>query len=266
MPSHIRLGVVGWPVRHSRSPQMMGAALAATGLSDWRYQRLPLPPELVTETLRALPGAGFRGVNLTIPHKRVGLHVADLASESAAAIGAANTLIFTEEGGVEADNTDGPGFLAALPTSPHGRTALVLGAGGTAQAVVWALASAGAAEVRIWNRDPNRARALAGRFGATVAEVIKPADLLVHCTPVGMGDADQFKQLPLKADVLAMFGCVVDFVYGTVDTSLVGSARSRGVPVVDGFDLLVAQGALSFERFTGMPAPIDEMRAAARAR
>lgn len=264
MPPRVRLGVVGWPVAHSRSPQMMQAALSAAGLTDWRYQRLPLQPELVSETLRALPRVGFRGVNITIPHKVVALALADEASDTAQAIGAANTLIFDEDGAVEADNTDGPGLLAALPTSPTGRTALVLGAGGTAQAAVWALVKGGAGEVRIWNRNRKRARELAHRFGASVAGTIGPAELLVHCTALGMDHTHQFKHLPLTADELAMFGCVVDFVYGRADTELIRSARSRGVPVVDGLDLLVAQGALSFERFTGMPAPLEVMRAAAR--
>jgi shikimate dehydrogenase len=262
----IRLGVVGWPVGHSRSPLMMGAALAAVGLTDWRYQRLPIPPELVQATLRALPAAGFRGVNVTIPHKQAALALADAASDAASEVGAANTLVFEPSGEVVAENTDAPALLAALPVSPAGRTALVLGAGGSARAAVWGLQSAGAAEVRIWNRHPERARELAERFGASVAARVAPADFLVHCTPLGMtGAADTFKKLPLTADELAMFGCVVDFVYGRIDTSLVRSARSRGVPVVDGLDLLVGQGVLSFERFTGVPAPVEEMRAAARA-
>jgi shikimate dehydrogenase len=263
----IRLGVVGWPVAHSRSPQMMQAALSAIGLSDWRYQLLPIPPDLLAETLHALPVAGFRGVNVTIPHKVAALAVADGASEAARSIGAANTLLFEPDGSIRAENTDAPGLLAALPVSPVGRTALILGAGGSASAAVWALFSAGASEVRIWNRHPGRARELAERFGASAVSAVEKADLLVHCTPAGMsGDLDAFKQLPLAADELAMFGCVVDFVYGEAVTPLVQSARSLGVPAVDGLDLLVAQGALSFERFTDLPAPVEEMRAAARAR
>jgi shikimate dehydrogenase len=267
MSERTRLGVVGWPVAHSRSPQMMQAGLAAVGLPAWRYQLLPIPPGLFGETVAALPEAGFRGVNVTIPHKAEALALADEASEAARSIGAANTLVFGVPGHVMAENTDAPALIAALPFSPAGRTALVLGAGGSAQAAVWALLGAGASEVRVWNRRPERARELAQRLGATVASKTAPADLLVHCTPVGMGDGtDGFKALPLKADELAMFACVVDFVYGRDETSLVRSARSLGVPVVDGLDLLVGQGALSFERFTGRPAPLEEMRAAARAR
>lgn len=267
MPPQTRLGVIGWPVAHSRSPQMMQAGLAAAGLTDWRYQLLPVPPQLVEETVRALPAAGFRGINVTIPHKPAALALADTASDAARSIGAANTLLFGPSGAVEAENTDAPALLRALPDSPVGQTALVLGAGGSARAAVWALLRAGAAEVKVWNRHLERARELAAHFGASAASAIGGADLLIHCTPAGMSpEEDQFKNLPLTADELAMFGCVVDFVYGKAETSLVRSARSLGVPTVDGLDLLVGQGALSFERFTGMPAPVEEMRAAARGR
>jgi shikimate dehydrogenase len=144
----IYLGVCGWPVAHSRSPQMHNAALAAVGLDDWRYLRLPLPPDLFAETARALPAAGFRGVNVTIPHKQAALALADRASEAATAIGAANTLTFAD-GAIVADNTDAPGLLASLPESPAGRTVLILGAGGAGRAAAWAMKAAGAAEVEV---------------------------------------------------------------------------------------------------------------------
>jgi shikimate dehydrogenase len=263
---HARLGVIGWPVAHSRSPQMMQAGLDAVGLSGWRYQLLPVPGELFAETVRALPGVGFRGVNVTIPHKQAALSLANEASDAARSIGAANTLVFEPPASILAENTDAPALIAALPLSPAGRTALVLGAGGSAQAAVWAMLNAGATEVRVWNRHPQRARELADRLGAEPAAGVEPADFLIHCTPLGMADDRvQFKQLPLRADELAMFGCVVDFVYRRGQTSLIRSARSMGVPVVDGLELLVGQGALSFERFTGLPAPVQEMRDAARA-
>ncbi len=128
------LGVCGWPVAHSRSPAMHEAAYAALGLEGWRYLKLPLPPELFAETVRALPAAGFRGVNVTIPHKEAALALADEASDAAREIGAANTLTFEREGAIHADNTDAPGLIAALGEAwdPAGRSALVLGAGGAA--------------------------------------------------------------------------------------------------------------------------------------
>jgi len=246
---------------------MQNAALRAAGLSDWRYQLLPVPPELFAETVRALPAAGFRGANVTIPHKQAALELADEASDAAREIGAANTLLFERTGAIVADNTDAPALISALPLPPTGRTALVLGAGGSARAAVWALLGAGAAEVRVWNRHPGRAAALCAQLGGTAVRDAAPADLLVNCTPVGLnGDGAGFKQLPVGVDELAMFGCVADFVYSDSETPLIRAARARGVPVVDGLDLLVGQGALSFERFTGLPAPVEQMRTAARGR
>jgi shikimate dehydrogenase len=256
------LGVCGWPVSHSRSPQMHNAALAAAGLSDWRYVRLPLPPELFEETVRALPGAGFRGANVTIPHKESALALADRASDAARAIGAANTLTF-EDGAVHADNTDAPGLLAALPLDPAGRTALVLGAGGAGRAVAWALHAAGA-EVAVWNRTAERAEALAAALGVTAAGSPTPAEIVVNCTAVGLHDpAETFRALPLEPDDLAG-GVVVDLVYRPGGTALLAAARERGARVVDGLEILVAQGAASFERWTGTKASLAAMRDAVR--
>jgi shikimate dehydrogenase len=259
-----RLGVCGWPVAHSRSPQMHHAALRASGLADWRYLRLPLPPELFAETVRALPAAGFRGVNVTIPHKAAALALADTASDAARAIGAANTLTF-EDGRIAADNTDAPGLLAALPAGVEveNRTALVLGAGGSARAVVWTLLAAGAADVAIWNRTPERARALAGELGGRAADAPGPADIVVNCTSVGLsGEDEPFKALPLAADSFGAGSLVVDLVYRDGGTQLLRAARARGADVVGGLEILVAQGAASFERWTGMTAPRQAMREA----
>src|SRR5688572_33288167 len=135
-------GVLGFPVRHSRSPAMMNAAFAALGL-DWRYVKLPVAPARFEETARALPGSGYRGANVTIPHKLAAHALADELTPAAAAIGAANTLSF-EEGRVVADNTDAGGLLDALGEGLPGCRALVLGAGGAGRAAVWALGEAGA--------------------------------------------------------------------------------------------------------------------------
>jgi shikimate dehydrogenase len=242
---------------------MQNAALAAVNLTDWRYQLLPVPPELFAETIAALPLAGFRGVNVTIPHKEAALAAATDPSHRAAAIGAANTLIFEPDGRIVADNTDAPGLIAALPIDPAGRTALVLGAGGSARAVVWALLDAGAAEIRVWNRTPERAKALTAELGGTPVEHAAPADLLVHCTASGLDPGqDPFKTLPIGADDVNGYECVVDLVYTDTETPLVQAARARCVHVVGGRELLVRQGALSFEQFTGRTAPIDLMRRA----
>jgi shikimate dehydrogenase len=262
-----RLGVLGWPVRHSRSPAMQRAAIAAAGLSDHSYQLLPVPPELFDETVRALGAAGFAGANVTLPHKAAALALADEATPAARAIGAANTLTFAPGGAIAAANTDAPGLIEALGVDPAGRSAIVLGAGGTARAAVWALREAGA-DVAIWARDPERARILADAMG--VAAIVRPAgaDLLVNATTVGMDGrtsrSDALRSLALDSDQLRDYAHVIDFVYTSAPTPLVGAARERGVPAVDGLAILVAQGALSFELWTGRVAARDEMERAAR--
>jgi shikimate dehydrogenase len=265
-PARTRLGVVGWPVAHSRSPAMHNAALESVGLGGWRYQHLPIPPELFAETVPELAAVGFRGVNVTIPHKHAALALATDPTARAIAIGAANTLIF-EGGGIRADNTDAPGLIDGLPFAPADRTALVLGAGGSARSAVWALLDAGAREVRVWNRTHARARELCADLGGTPVERAEPADLLVNCTSVGLDPSqDPFKPLPIDADDVASYECVVDLVYMDSETPLVQAARARRVRVFDGREFLVRQGALSFALFTGHAAPIDLMRAAAGAR
>jgi shikimate dehydrogenase len=256
-----RLGVLGWPVAHSRSPAMHNAALAALGLGDWHYQRLPVPPEVFAETVQGLPALGFVGANVTIPHKEAALALADTATPEAAAIGAANTLTFAG-GAIHAANTDAPGLLAALPSSPAGQVALVLGAGGSARAAAYALRAAGAARVAVWNRTEERARALAEDLGVEVAIAPIPADLLVNCTSVGLTGGG-FKELPLAADALRDYATVVDLVYRAGGTELVAQARRRGCTVVDGLEILVRQGALSFVAWTGHAAPLETMRVAA---
>lgn len=257
-----RLGVLGWPVGHSLSPAIHNAALREVGFQRWRYQLLPVPPALLEETVAALPAVGFRGANVTIPHKEAALKLATVATPRADAIGAANTLTFAD-GEIGADNTDAPALTDVLPFPPGGHSALVLGAGGSARAVVWALLDAGADQVRVWNRSPERARQLCEELGGVPVSQAAPADILINCTAVGL-DADErtFEQLPLNPPDLTGYECVLDLVYGPGPTPLVRAARARGVAAVDGLELLVAQAALSFGRFTGRPAPIEVMRAA----
>jgi shikimate dehydrogenase len=257
-----RLGVLGWPVAHSRSPAIQNAALAAAGLSDWRYQLLPAPPTLFAEIVRALPAAGFVGANVTIPHKLAALELAGDATPRAVAIGAANALTFGPGGETAADNTDAPALVAALPFAMTGRTALVLGAGGSARAAVWALREAGADSVMVWNRTPERSRELCGDLGAQPVSEAPPADVVVNCTAVGLDGSDPFDRLPIDRDRLTDYGCVVDLVYTATGTALITRARELGIPTVDGLELLIGQGALSFELFTGAPASVDAMRAA----
>jgi shikimate dehydrogenase len=234
---------------------MHNAAFEALGL-DWRYVKLPVPPELFDETVRALPGSGYRGANVTIPHKLAALSLADTASPAARSIGAANTLTFGDEG-IAAENTDAGGFLDALGDSPAGRRALVLGAGGAARAVVWALVDAGAAEVSIWNRTPERADELAAAFGVRAVRLPEPADIVVNATSVGLHRGT----LPLEG--LDRPPVAVELVYGGA-TPFADWALAGGARVVDGLEVLVRQGALSFARWTGIEPPLEVMRAAAR--
>jgi shikimate dehydrogenase len=267
-----RLGVVGWPVAHSRSPAIQNEALRAAGLGEsWRYQLLPVPPELFEETVRALPGAGFRGVNITIPHKAAALALATSATERASAIGAANTLIFGANASIHADNTDAPAFInalgAILPVA--GCRAVVLGAGGTARAAVWALLNAGAGEVYVWNRTLERAQELCTQIGGTPLDAVpltSPIDVIANATSIGLGEGDSLTDLPPYAhpSQLTNYRAVVDFVYNEQETPLLKAARHAGVPTVDGLELLVGQGALAFELFTGRPASLQVMRAAVR--
>jgi shikimate dehydrogenase len=258
------LGVAGWPIAHSRSPAMFAPALRELGL-DWRYVALPLASERFDETARALAGSGYRGINVTMPHKRAAHDLADELTPAAAAIGAANTLTY-EGGAIAADNTDAGGFLDALATDVSGLRAVVLGAGGSARAVVWALLDAGAEEVAVWNRTHGRAVALAEDLGARAVERPHAADLIVNCTSVGLGGGD-------PADAAAAVGLVgidrpevfFDLVYGADPTPLARWAEGGGARVVDGLEMLVRQGARSLERWTGRDAPLDAMRAGARA-
>ena len=261
-----RLGVLGWPVSHSRSPQMHRAAFAELGLRGWSYQRLPAPPELFGEIVRRLGAAGFVGANVTVPHKHAALALADSASATARAIGAANTLSFLPDGTIAAENTDAPGLLAAIAVAPAGRRAVVLGAGGTARAAVWALREAGA-EVAVWNRTPEGARALAEELSVSAIARPEPADLLVNATTVGMDERKSAEEalstLGLDSDVLARYEQVVDFAYARSQTALLTAAKELGVQTVDGLDILAAQGGLSFQLWTGEAAPFATMRRAA---
>ena len=261
-----RLAVLGCPVGHSRSPAMHGAALAELGLGEeWSYEAIEVAPDAFEARVRAMPGEGFAGANVTVPHKGAALSLADELSETAREIGAANTLVFAD-GEVRAENTDAEGFLRSLPGSPAGKRALVLGAGGAARAIVWALLREGA-EVEVWNRTELRSQHLCEELGGATVEAPDQTayELIVNTTAVGLGGEDPFAELPLMADAFGSSQTVVDMVYGGEPTALLRAAAAAGATTVDGIEILVQQGALSLETWTGRPAPLDTMRAAARA-
>jgi shikimate dehydrogenase len=260
-----RLAVLGHPVGHSRSPAMHSAALAEMGLAgEWSYEAIDLAPDEFEPRVRAMAEEGFAGANVTVPHKGAALSLADTLSETAREIGAANTLSF-EAGEIRADNTDAQGLLDALPAPPEGRRALVLGAGGAARAVVWALVREGA-EVEVWNRTELRSRNLCAELGGKPVDALDPRayDLIVNSTSVGLRGEDPFAELPLDPTGFAPEQTVVDLVYGERPSRLLAAAVDAGAPVVDGIEVLVRQGALSLEIWTGRTPPLDTMRAAAR--
>jgi shikimate dehydrogenase len=264
-----RLAVLGHPVSHSRSPAMQNAALEALGLGgEWRYEAIDLDPDEFEERTRGLPGEEFVGANVTIPHKEAALAVADEASEAAREIGAANALSFAGAK-IRADNTDATGLLAALPGPVDGRTALVLGAGGSARAVVWALAGRGAS-VSLWNRTAERAdelvRDLPGGLTAVSGDQARSDafEVIVNCTAIGMGDEDPFEHLPLDPERFDAGVVVVDLVFAGSESRLVAEARARGATAIDGLEVLVRQGADSLRIWTGKDPPLDVMREAAR--
>ena len=268
-------GIMGWPVAHSRSPLLHGFWLDETGI-DGAYLPLPVHPEDIERALRALPVLGFRGCNLTIPHKRAALAVADRVDPVARRIGAVNTIVVAPDGSLEASNTDVYGFRENLrdhaPDWEAGAgPAVVLGAGGSARAVVAALSDAGVGEIRLVNRTPSRAAALAGDLATKAMRitihsweqadrVLAGAGLLVNTTSLGMTG-----EPPLEFDLSALpiAAPVVDIVYVPLETGLLASARRRGHAVVDGLGMLLHQGRPGFEAWFGARVRVSpELRAA----
>ncbi|MWD27078.1 shikimate dehydrogenase [Aquicoccus sp. SCR17] len=264
----IRLaGVIGSPIAHSRSPQLHGYWLRKLGIRG-HYIPMDVAPEDLVEVVRALPKAGFVGVNITIPHKERVLEVADLISDRATLIGAANTLIFRKDGKIHADNTDGYGFLENLRQQAPGweasaGPALVLGAGGAARAVVCALLDAGAPRVILTNRTRVRAEQIQADFGQRVEVVdwvqagnaVEEVATLVNTTSLGMTGQPELR-VPL--DGLRPGTVVNDLVYAPLQTRLLQVAEEMGAVPVDGLGMLLHQAVPGFERWFGMRPEVDE--------
>jgi shikimate dehydrogenase len=257
-------GIMGWPVAHSRSPLLHGFWLDETG-TDGAYVPLPVRPEHIEPALRSLPILGFRGCNLTIPHKQTALHIVDRVEPLARRIGAVNTIIAAPDGTLEARNTDVFGFRENLREAvpdwiPGAGPAVILGAGGSARAVVAALTDAGVTEIRIVNRTLSRAATVARDLETPVTRITvhpwsdvsnaqRNAGLLVNTTSLGMTG-----EPPLVLDlVLPPTAPVVDIVYVPLETDLLAAARRRGNPVVDGLGMLLHQGRPGFEAWFGAP-------------
>jgi shikimate dehydrogenase len=269
-------GVIGWPVGHSRSPRLHGHWLRRHGIAG-HYVPMAVAPADLAAAFAALPKLGFRGVNVTIPHKEQALALADAASDAARRIGAANTITFLPDRTVHADNTDHYGFLAnlrqAIPMwSPSAGPALVLGAGGAARAVVSALLAEGAPEVRLANRTRGRAETLAAQLGPGIAVIdwreaaaaAAGAATIVNATSLGMTGGPAL-ELPL--DAAPPHAVVADLVYDPFETPLLAAARARGLTGVDGLGMLLHQAVPGFQRWFGVRPEVDaELRAAVLAR
>lgn len=260
-------GVIGDPIAHSLSPRLHGHWLRRYGLRG-HYVPLHIAHANLADALRLLPQMGFVGVNITIPHKEYVLSLASHVTDRAALIGAANTLTFLTDGRVQADNTDGVGFLENIRQNLPGWTAasgpaLVLGAGGAAKAIVSALIQDGAPRVHIVNRTRPRADALRDQFGARVEshdwtripDLVSDVALIVNTTSLGM-----VGQPPLVLDLsrLSPPTVVTDIVYKPLETDLLVQARAMGCETVDGLGMLLHQAVPGFERWFGHTPNVDD--------
>lgn len=259
-------GVIGSPVAHSRSPALHGYWLRRYALRG-HYVPLDISSADLPQALRLMPRMGFVGANVTIPHKEQALALADIVTDRAALIGAANTLIFRKDGRIHADNTDGAGFMANLRQhapawAPAAAPAAVLGAGGAARAVVAALLEVGVPEVRIANRTRARAEALREAFGARIVvadwtqagNMLEDAGLVVNTTSLGMAGKPDFR-VPL--DALDRRAVATDLVYVPLRTAFLDEAAARGCQTVDGLGMLLHQAVPGFERWFGHRPEVD---------
>ena len=275
MSEHHRIplvAVIGSPIAHSRSPALHGYWLRRYGIKGF-YIPMDVAQADLETVLRTMPKMGFVGANVTIPHKEAILNIADVITDRAALIGAANTLIFRKDGKIQADNTDGAGFIANLrQNAPHwvpsSGPAAVFGAGGAARAVIAALIEVGVPEIRLANRTRARADALRSDFGAKVhvqewvqaEDMIEGAATVVNTTSLGMtGKPD----LVLPLSTLSPAAVVTDLVYTPLKTQFLIEAEERGATVVDGLGMLLHQAAPGFERWFGQRPEVDDATRAA---
>ncbi len=267
MTDLLRAGVMGWPVKHSKSPRMHSYWLQKHGIVG-SYTHLETPPDQFESCVRDLVTKGWRGMNVTLPHKEAALAIADEATPRARAIGAANTLVIDPDGRVLADNTDSFGFAENLREGAGGalrpdHPAVILGAGGAARAVVYALIEAGFTDLRLANRTRLRAEALRDAFGPTVRVIdwddipaaLSGAGLIVNTTSLGMKG-----QPPLTLDLSATASGAVatDIVYTPLVTPFLAAASNAGLVTVDGLGMLLHQARPGFAAWFGVMPEVDE--------
>ncbi|MCH8987530.1 MAG: shikimate dehydrogenase [Chloroflexi bacterium] len=280
-----RLGIIGYPIGHSISPVFQQAGLDHLGI-DATYEKWEVTPERVGEFVAGLRAPGSLGINITVPHKQAVIPFLDEVDEWATAAGAVNTIV-NREGRLSGHNTDGPGFLRALLVetgySPRGTRALILGAGGAARGILLALARGGVDSLVIANRTLERAESLAklAKDNSVLAEAISltktdgsadaltqaaaSANLIVNCTTVGMSHGPDEHGSPLSAAQIPASAIVNDLVYNPLKTPLLEEAAAAGATTLGGLHMLVYQGVLSFQMWTGRDAPVEVMLAAATA-
>jgi len=260
-------GVVGWPVTHSLSPRLHAYWLARLGI-EGHYVPLPVRPENLERAITALPALGFRGVNVTVPHKEAVCSLIDRVEPAAARIRAVNTILIRNDGRLEGRNTDAYGLLANLDQQvprwrEQAQTALLLGAGGAARAGAVALLDAGLARIHIVNRTKARAEALADDLGdgrlvpagwQDRSSLLKDTDLIINTTTLGMTG---YPPLDLNLSLLPRHAIVYDIVYRPLETALLRQAKARGFSVVDGLGMLIHQAVPAFETFYGHQPQVD---------
>jgi shikimate dehydrogenase len=264
--------VIGHPVAHSKSPNVHGYWLRKYGLKG-HYIPMDIAPEKLSDLLPRLTDLGFVGANVTIPHKEKVMELADLITDRATLIGAANTLIFRKDGRIHADNTDGYGFIENIRQkipdwNPKTGPAVVLGAGGASRAVLASLLDVGVPNILLTNRTRQRAEKLREDFGHRIQVVewvqagnaLEEADLVVNTTSLGMTGKPEMR-VPL--DGLKPGAVVNDLVYAPLRTRLLATAEERGCRVVDGLGMLLHQAVPGFERWFGKRPVVDENARAA---
>ncbi len=260
-------GVIGSPIAHSKSPILHKHWLKGYQIAG-HYIPLDVSPENLKQVLRTLPKMGFVGVNITIPHKEQALEIADIVTDQAAMIGAANTLTFQKDGQIHADNTDGYGFIENLRQSAEGwsadaGSAAVIGAGGASRAVISSLLQAGAPEIRLTNRTRARAEALQQEFGdklqivdwARAETMLEGASTVVNTTSLGMVG---HSQLQIELEGLSVNAVVTDLVYTPLQTQFLVKAREKGCRTVDGLGMLLHQAVPAFERWFHKRPVVDQ--------
>lgn len=260
-------GVIGTPIAHSKSPRLHQHWLRRYGIPGY-YIPMDVASDDLEAALATLPKLGFVGLNVTIPHKERVLALADVVSDRAALIGAANTILFRSDGKIHADNTDGYGFIENLRQgapdwNPSSGAAAVIGAGGAARAIITALIDAGVPEIRISNRTKSRAETLRQEFGIKIkiydwvqaGNMFEGATTVVNTSSLGMQGKPPLR-IPL--DGIEKTAVVSDLVYAPLETELLSYARSIGCRAVDGLGMLLHQAAPGFERWFGVRPEVDE--------